>query len=89
MTTRSEASGRPQATPFRMAIEGHLGPMSIRWLEATRVARRDNLTQVDVRVADQADLYGRLHRVHALNLTLVSLQRLDEPDTDGSGPCAI
>lgn len=84
MTTPRRHTPRTDATRFRVEVEGAVGRVAVDWLEAEPVGEGTGTTVLEVRVADQAELYGRLRRIHDLNLTLVSLRRLDEHDRIGS-----
>lgn len=66
-----------------MEVPGTLSPEQGRWFGAERVIPEGSNTILELKVADQAELYGRLRRIHDLNLQLISLQRLDHPDSDG------
>ncbi len=99
MDGRSESSREPPGVLYRLKVDGRLGEARIRWLEAEEWAHSAGTTVLDVRVADQAELYGRLRRIADLNLRLLSCRRLEpdaetgtdsdsdtEPDTSGDSP---
>lgn len=69
---------------YRLEIDGPVSDGWVDWFEADTVTPRGEHTVLDVRVADQAELYGRLRRIHDLNLRLVSVTRItgDEAGND-------
>jgi hypothetical protein len=62
---------------YRLEVGGPVGPEWVGWLEAEALTQVGENTVLDIRVADQAELYGRLRRIHDLNLTLISMVRID------------
>lgn len=62
---------------YRLEVAGRVGAAWSDWFEADRVVPSGANTLLRVRVADQSELYGRLRRIHDLNLRLVSLRQLD------------
>ncbi len=67
----------PHLTRFRLVIEGRLAPERVRWLGGREIRPDPPHTVIEVYVLDQADLFGRLRRIHDLNLRLVSVRRCD------------
>lgn len=80
---------RESTEPFRARIEvlGSMGNGMARWLEATPVEVDGRITVLEVQVVDQSELFGRLQRIHDLNLTLVSFRRIDHRDSSRSQSC--
>lgn len=68
---------------YRLEVQGAIRSDWSRWFGADTVTPAGPNTLIQVRVADQSDLYGRLRRIHDLNLQLVSVQRLDAPAREG------
>jgi hypothetical protein len=64
---------------YRLEVAGRVDPGWIAWFEADRVIPMGSNTLLELRVADQSQLYGRLRRIHDLNLRLLWLRRVD-PD---------
>lgn len=64
---------------YRLEVQGAIRSRWSRWFGADTVTPAGPNTLIQVRVADQSDLYGRLRRIHDLNLQLVSVQRVDCP----------
>lgn len=62
---------------YRVEVSGHVGSGWSSWFGADRVLSSGAHTLLLVRVTDQSELYGRLRRIHDLNLRLVSLRRLE------------
>lgn len=58
---------------YRLEIAGCVDAGWSGWLEAERVTAVGENTVLEVRVSDQAELYGRLRQIHNLNLRLLSL----------------
>lgn len=62
---------------YRVEVAGALAASWPEWFAADAVRTVGENTILDVRVADQAELLGRLRRVHDLNLRLISLTRVE------------
>lgn len=69
-------SRRAEPIRYRLEVGGAVGPGWMAWFEADAVTQVGTNTVLEVEVADQAELYGRLRRIHDLNLRLISLTRL-------------
>lgn len=65
---------------YRLEVAGRVDPGWSSWFEADTVTPGDCTTLLELRVADQSELYGRLRRIHDLNLRLVSLRRLESEE---------
>lgn len=61
---------------YRVEVAGALAASWPEWFAADAVRTVEENTILDVRVADQAELLGRLRRVHDLNLRLISVTRV-------------
>ena len=72
MSTNREMTG-PATTVYRLEIGGSVGVSWAEWFEADTIAPCGDNTVVEVRVTDQAELYGRLRRIHDLNLRLIAV----------------
>lgn len=79
---------------YRLEVEGRVGERWRDWFDADSVRTAGDRTVLEVRVADQSELYGRLRRIHDLNLRLIAVTRAepgggpgDETREQGSGPC--
>lgn len=68
---------------YRLVVGGRVGSSWVAWFGADTVTPVGPDTRLDVRVADQSELFGRLRRIHDLNLRLISVTRVD-PDHPGS-----
>lgn len=76
---------------YRMKVAGRVPASWLDWFEADAITPDGPDTLLGVRVADQAELYGRLRRIHDLNLRLLRVERLDAADpgpADGARPGA-
>lgn len=71
---------------YRLEVRGTLRQARSRWLGADSVTPRGPNTVILLRVVDQSDLFGRLRRIHDLNLQLISVQRLDGDDSPEATP---
>lgn len=62
---------------YEIRVEGHLGDRWSDWFEGLAI-RQDSGGQTTLRgvVVDQAALFGVLGRIRALNLRLISVNRL-------------
>lgn len=67
---------------YHLEVEGRIGPRWRDWFDADSVRTAGDRTILEVRVADQSELYGRLRRIHDLNLRLVGVSRAGS----GEGP---
>ena len=70
---------------YSLTIRGELGTEWGSWFGADLLVSGSlqpahGRTTLRVEVADQAQLLGFLRRIHDLNLTLLSLSRLDSPE---------
>jgi hypothetical protein len=61
---------------YRVEVEGLVAPDWIDWFKADTITPAGDNTALEVRVVDQAELYGRLRRIHDLNLRLISVTLL-------------
>lgn len=69
-------------TRYEIRIEGHLGASLVGWFPGLTARHEVNGdTTLSGPVADQAALHGILARIRDLGLTLVSVQRLTEPQS--------
>jgi hypothetical protein len=67
-----------EAVLYRVEVAGVLAASWPEWFAADAVRTVGENTILDVWVADQAELLGRLRRVHDLNLRLISVTRKDQ-----------
>jgi hypothetical protein len=58
---------------YRLVVSGRPGESWLEWFGADAVEPGEVETVLWVRVMDQAELFGRLRRIHDLNLTLLGL----------------
>ena len=76
-TMGSDGDGR-RGLEYRVEVEEVLTPERIRWLGGSPAADVGRGSVFHVTVLDQADLHGRLRRLHDLNARLVSVARVEE-----------
>jgi hypothetical protein len=67
---------------YRLVVAGPVGDRWAEWFGADSVVSASDTTEIVVRVADQAELFGRLRRVQDLNLQLLELALLASARTD-------
>lgn len=84
MDKKSETQHRDGGLLYRLEVQGTIRQARSRWLGAERVTPRGSNTVILLRVVDQSDLFGRLRRIHDLNLQLICVERLNE---DGTPAC--
>jgi hypothetical protein len=63
---------------YEIRLKGHLAPRWAAWFDGlTLTHERDGTTRLAGPVADQAALYGLLHKVRDLGLPLLSVTSVD------------
>jgi hypothetical protein len=73
-----------KCTLYEISIEGTLSQDWSDWFAGVIIANnKDKLTILRGEFADQSALFGLLSKLHALNLTLISVCRLDTEDDTG------
>ena len=68
---------------YEIRIEGHLSDRWSEWFEGLAIQADPNgETILSGKLADQSALFGLLNKIQALNLTLISVNRLftEEPE---------
>ncbi len=82
--TRNEAAREPLASAcgagfFEIHVRGHLSPAWSDWLEGMEVELLDNGEMILTgAIIDQAALMGVLNKLYRLNLTLLSVNEVDQ-----------
>lgn len=66
---------------YRIKLKGHIDKKWSDWFEQMAISTEGNETILTGPVADQAALHGVLIRIRDLNLSLLSVERL-EPDQE-------
>jgi len=64
-------------TDYRIKLKGHLDPKWSDWFEQMAISTEGDQTIMTGAVADQAALHGLLIRIRDLNLTLLSVERIE------------
>jgi hypothetical protein len=65
-------------------IKGHLDQSWQQWLEGLQIVHEsDGTSRLSGRLQDQSALYGVLTKLDRLRVTLLSLERHDEPPGEG------
>jgi outer membrane PBP1 activator LpoA protein len=68
------------APSYRIVVKGELGPRYSAAFDAMTLQSSGGETAIVGRVEDQAQLQGILERIAALNLVLLSVNVVDDPD---------
>ena len=63
---------------YRIKLKGHLGPKWSDWFDQMAISTEGGETIMSGSIADQAALYGLLTRIRDLNLTLLSVERIEQ-----------
>jgi len=69
------------ATPYRLVLEGELGPRYAAFFEGMQVTSEGGETVVVGTIEDQAQLHGLLDRIASLGIKIVSLAPASAEDT--------
>jgi hypothetical protein len=77
MSTQSAANGQSSTSRYRIVVEGGLGPRFREAFADFDIELQGRDTVLEGEVVDQAQLQGILDRLAALNLTLLSVAKLD------------
>ena len=64
-------------TDYRIKLKEHLDPKWSDWFEQMAISHEGGETILTGPVADQAALHGLLIRIRDLNLTLLSVERIE------------
>jgi len=64
-------------TDYRIKLKEHLDPKWSDWFEQMAMSTEGDQTMLTGPVADQAALHGLLIRIRDLNLTLMSVERIE------------
>jgi hypothetical protein len=75
---------RVAAARYRIVVGGHLSSRHHVEFDELEIEAGDDETVLTGRIVDQAQLQGLLDRIAALDLVLVSVNRLDEPSGGGA-----
>jgi hypothetical protein len=67
---------------YRIKLKGHLDSQWSNWFEEMAISSEGGETVLTGQVADQAALHGLFIRIRDLNLTLLSVERMDPDQED-------
>ena len=67
----------PDQAIYRIEVRGRLDEIWSEWFSGMMIAFEDDITTLTGSVVDQASLRGMLSRVWDLNLTLISVNRIE------------
>lgn len=62
---------------YQIRVEGQLNSHWAHWFEGMAIDSDGVTTVLTGSIADQSQLHGLLHRIRDLNLTLISVNKLD------------
>lgn len=74
----SDRGERNLGIVYRVKVSGRIPASWHAWFDADTITVDGEDTLLEVRVADQAELYGRLRRIHDLNLRLLRVERRED-----------
>jgi hypothetical protein len=69
---------------YQIRVEGQLNSHWTHWFEGMAINREGSTTVITGPVTDQSQLHGLLHRIRDLNLTLISVNKLDRAGEENS-----
>jgi hypothetical protein len=66
---------------YEIRIRGSLNQRWFDWFDGLTISNSpEGFTTLSGLITDQASLYGVLERIHDLNLTLISVNQVNQPD---------
>ena len=72
---------------YQINVKGHLDPRWSEWFDGLKISHKSNgETVLAGPVRDQAALFGLLYKIHSLNLSLISLNRLEPASAETDQP---
>ena len=92
MKTQVQAEGSPSTrTHYVIRIRGALDDRWAEWFSGMQISTREitdgiRITTLDCPAVDQAQLRGVLNKIWDLNLSLLSVQSVDEPRMYNDAP---
>jgi hypothetical protein len=86
---RTPTPDRPESGHYEIRLAGRLDAHWAVWFDGLTVSQEmDGTTVLSGPIADQAALHGVLQRVRDLGVPLVSVTRVDAPQTNSTGRLA-
>lgn len=82
----SPTTPREEDAVYRLTVRGRVGERWREWFGADELRPGDTTTEIVVRVADQAELLGRLRRALDLDLQLLELALLASSRVENTDP---
>lgn len=80
-----QAAKRRAPVAYRLRVDGHLDQRwSVSFGNRTLTHESDGTTSISGAISDQAELHGLLTKIRDLGVTLISVEVIDLPDTEGS-----
>jgi len=80
MSQRRLPAGDPEAGRYEIRLAGHLDAHWTAWFDGLTVTQQiDGTTVISGPVADQAALHGFIQRIRDLGLSLLSVNRTENP----------
>jgi hypothetical protein len=68
---------------YEIRVDGRLGAQWAQWFDGVKVSESAGQTVLLVPGEDPAVLYGVIAQIGALNLKLISIERIQPPSADG------
>ena len=85
-TTPASTEDHHEPGHYEIRIKGHLASRWANWFEGlTMTLEADGETRLTGQVVDQAALHGLLRKVRDLGMPLISVKRIEPPQTNESG----
>ena len=67
---------------YRIRLKSRLDSSWANWFEGMEISYRENETILEGSIPDNAALHALLSRIHSLNLTILSLEKLQSESPD-------
>ncbi len=81
----TRSPGHQLPTRYRLRVDGHLDHHWSPWFgDLTLTHDDDGTTRLTGVVADQAELHGLLSKIRDLGVTLISVEALNPPRSEGA-----
>ena len=72
-----------KTTRYQIIVEGSLDTLWEHWFEGMKITpTHDGKTMIAGEVIDQSALHGLLEKIHSLNLTLLSVEKISRDEDE-------
>ena len=89
MRDKGSTGSGSEPAPYEIVVRGRLDDGWSEWLNGMEVRYSGGVTRLTGPLADQPALLGLLLRLGNMNLTLLSVKRLEAPAGTPSQPCRV